>query len=788
MLGSSYHDDTSAVKLLGLVDDTLMESSFKSVAVIGDTTTAVAKGDKVVIGSCHNLMVESVSYSQFDATQGAGFLFNTKYPLSQETSEARLKGYTTLQVTNTSPSFASFASDCGQNDDLSANIEVGSYVESKRALQGRVILIGEYYIVTSSHGSPYVEFSFGFASNISPGDVFTIGGVSYEVDLSNDDYGVNCIKFTTDFLRTVSSSDKKVKVYPKTGIEATTTVDLSSNLSESDYLYIGADKLRVESVTPSIIYLSGTVTCDNIGVPVYVNAYGVEHYIVMKAFTANLGTFRVVPEANWRGTASRIFSVRPNGELPMRYVIGNPSEIQVITLQDLTPNGGNCFSLTFDGFTTTLLAWPVGDGATAANAIKEALLSLHSVKGDIKITVSASNSVEVVFLVNFWGIYSQGTLPQIESSVTQGDDHATIHHDTLQNGVANGEFTSQYTALKEDSQYNIRVTAKNSEGFGSSSAPHQVSTAKVGVLPGAPQAVLLGTYYTSNELDLHYQPPDHDGGSAITKYKVEWDSSPSFSSSSTDYGSEEVALQPEVQEITLSCRSACFGTFKLLWGNKVSAPLGVEATASELEVEVSKLVGVYDMGEILIKVTKRAQGFGNSWRVTFSAVRGNIGELQVDGHFLYGGDPDIMVSEVILGVADIHPGAYTFEIQTVYIRKARGFNSPVTGSFTLSFEDKETSAIDVEASAEKMKSALEALKTVHTVNVQCYENYGSFSWVVTFTHLMHELKQGAGDIGLIHVASTSLSEPTVTSVRVFENIKGTNQFMYKLKGLTQGTT
>ena len=53
---------------------------------------------------------------------------------------------------------------------------------------------------------------------------------------------------------------------------------------------------------------------------------------------------------------------------------------------------------------------------------------------------------------------------------------------------------------------------------------------------------------------------------------------------------------------------------------------------------------------------------------------------------------------------------------------------------------------------------------------------------------MHENRQGAGDIGLLRLSSSSLSDPSVTQVKVFENVKGSNPSEFNLRGLQHGLT
>jgi hypothetical protein len=88
----------------------------------------------------------------------------------------------------------------------------------------------------------------------------------------------------------------------------------------------------------------------------------------------------------------------------------------------------------------------------------------------------------------------------------------------------------------------------------------------------------------------------------------------------------------------------------------------------------------------------------------------------------------------------------------------------------LSFEGKVTSSIDVDSSVDGFKEAIESFDTIHTVKVRTDHrnsngvgDCASTSWIVTFTHLVHENRQ-----------SSSLSDSVVAQVDIFENVKGMN--------------
>jgi hypothetical protein len=165
---------------------------------------------------------------------------------------------------------------------------------------------------------------------------------------------------------------------------------------------------------------------------------------------------------------------------------------------------------------------------------------------------------------------------------------------------------------------------------------------------------------------------------------------------------------------------------------------------------------------------------------------GDIGLLQVDYSQLQGDEPLCTVTEITKGFADIVPGAYTYEVQTVSTIAL----SQISGTFQLTKGGYTTGNIPVDADAVAFKTALESIATIYTVHVtreQTNTALGLYAWTVTFAHMKHEVVQGAGDIPPFTVTS-QLLPVTTAQVNVFEKIKGTNPLQLSVGGLQTGVS
>ena len=473
VLGSKHGVDN--LNMNALIDDSLISFSSKYVSIIGDITNTVAEGDNMRIGSC-DLVIGAPVYTPFDSSSGAGLIYTSKYPLSPSRIDAEVQGMTMIPVflsNDFSLSF-SFFNDCDQNDDVAVSVTVGSYYTSKRILTGRATIQAEMIVLESTVGSPYLYVSSELPLAVQQGTKLVIADFLYEVVSINDGCKPNCVEINPNFQGpTVTNMDVNLNIYSYDEIIIWTTEDLSIEISSEDSIYIGNDKLKVLTVYSTYLIAEGIVSRDCFGCAIYKDGNGFEHEIVVKAYSSDLSTFRIVPESNLRGTDVHIFSMHSYGYDRRQYILGNIVETQHVTLRDSSPDAATHFTLSFDGYDTDLIDWPSNDGFMTSNKIYSSLVSLESIKGDIEVSIISQSSVEFVFEIKFFGIYFQANIPQITSTITQLDGSATIFHKTVRDGIPNGAFSSRYIGLQEK-KYSIRVKARNEEGYGLPSSIAQV--------------------------------------------------------------------------------------------------------------------------------------------------------------------------------------------------------------------------------------------------------------------------------------------------------------------------
>lgn len=253
---------------------------------------------------------------------------------------------------------------------------------------------------------------------------------------------------------------------------------------------------------------------------------------------------------------------------------------------------------------------------------------------------------------------------------------------------------------------------------------------------------------SQDKVQLSFGPPEHDGGGAVSAYKVEWDTDPGVmevqvvettvntgpnevqvvSTSADDVNEQQVvvtagSLYPEIQTVQTKAApgETLGGYFTLSYDNtkeggsiqrsgiiSYNAPANV-GRDSVLEIlRAMNNIGTSGVSDVSKSATADAEG-GFTWTITFGHAMGNIQALKLENSNLYGTGADVVLATVQDG-------------------------NELQGEYTLKFEDFTTKDIQHDASSDEVKNALEALENVGTVQVARGErsDQGGYRWTVTF--------------------------------------------------------
>ncbi|KAG6948950.1 hypothetical protein JG687_00015163, partial [Phytophthora cactorum] len=273
------------------------------------------------------------------------------------------------------------------------------------------------------------------------------------------------------------------------------------------------------------------------------------------------------------------------------------------------------------------------------------------------------------------------------------------------------------------------------------------------VVPSPPTGVALGEFHGSTWLSLNYWAPFYSGGARVTMYRIEWDSSPNFDSSSRDYGVTSIQETYEVQQVITSYRSAgAGGTFSLSWGGRKTSALPFDCSEAEMTDALAIITDTSNVADDPVKVTRDELALG--------------------------------VVELVQGFSDLAIGDFTHEVQEVFTDGVY----PVGGSFTLTFNGKNTGTILVSASALEMQAALQVTTSSYSIKVTKTVRNAALNtaiWSVTFAYLRGEEMVGAGNIFTMTVASSQLTG-TNAVVRVANKVTGSDPSRFTVTDLRPG--
>nr|AIG56118.1 secreted protein [Achlya hypogyna] len=445
---------------------------------------------------------------------------------------------------------------------LADNVVAGGTVSASVGTLLRSTSMAPGFVSTYSQVIALVTASTGVAtivvtpsSGIVLGDVLSIGGASYTVQLVAGD-GV------TVTLASVFAGSAVVASLPATAVYRNylvTTTDLSPLLLVGDHFWFTwSDGMWSEfvatAVTLNTVAFTGVLKGPIAQGSLHIGAGGYRYPIVFKSFHANLASIDALPGLSFSGLEPRLRTKRPYFIAPNSITLGNPSMVQTLTLTATSAASlgtGTTYSLSIMGET---IATPLPWSATTTT-IATALEALTVVDG---VTVqSTAVGAGFVHSITFWGTnYNRRVLPPLVASLNVAADgiaaQLSIVQYTRKPGVPFTASGPWYNSFNAAAPYALRISAANAAGSGPASEVAVAVTAVNAVLPSPPLGVTFDYAHGANWLDVRYQRPRTDGGASVTGYQVEWASSLDFTSGVA--GSRNVVQVAEVQQVSTSFR------------------------------------------------------------------------------------------------------------------------------------------------------------------------------------------------------------------------------------------
>ena len=678
-----------------------------------------------------------------------------------------------------------------------ANIvaQIGTYTVSKKRLPGRVSVVALASIISITKSSKTVILSniLALGSCYVNGTLISLSSVT----LCSDGSGYFCGRLVSNYSGiSVVESSPIAYVFP-TAVSVLFSVFPTALVSVGDMIWIGDDELTVINMTNLTVTVSGKdLHTPYEGATAFYSGNGYERAMIFKATSADLGSARVTVLPDWRGTNVQIHTVRSKGIPQGSVLLGGLSEVQTVTFRAPSANLSLSAGISRNTYQLMLGLDAVGNftyGASAAEwrAKLQSVLDVDHLEvtrvGD---GISPIYSYGYSYTVTFWGTYGLTGIPELSSNMQNLTQFGLdVRHDTVREGEYVSDFNSRLSSLDENSAYSLRVRAVNAKGISLPSATTVVSTELSGGLPSQPRSLILGQYKTASTLSVSFQPPQYDGGLPITSYLIEADSTLDFDPASDTYQSTLLSNIPEVQRITTSFRAGDNvrtrgGTFTLFFGGRSTAPLPAAITAYDLEVALNLMFGTRQVAVPPVTVTRQLWNRGYRWIVTFDGIDGDIGLLQADSSMLTGDEPSIEIVEVTKGAADITPGGYTHEVQSIRVTSL----APITqGTFILSLGGYSTPPISYDESATVFLKKIESIPVIHTVKVNrelVSAVNVQYVWTVTFTHMRREVVQGAGSILPFTLVSNTFDPLILADILIFEEVKGTHPFSFTLTNLS----
>ena len=129
---------------------------------------------------------------------------------------------------------------------------------------------------------------------------------------------------------------------------------------------------------------------------------------------------------------------------------------------------------------------------------------------------------------------------------------------------------------------------------------------------------------SDSELRVQWKAPEHDGGSPISKYRVEWDINDNFDSKAGAHAQGSAQIDAidingisEVQYVTTSATANDLGgTFTLTYHGQRTEQLPFDVSSEDMRNALMGLCTIDD-----VSISREIIGFGHTWMITFNSVQ-----------------------------------------------------------------------------------------------------------------------------------------------------------------------
>jgi hypothetical protein len=323
--------------------------------------------------------------------------------------------------------------------------------------------------------------------------------------------------------------------------------------------------------------------------------------------------------------------------------------------------------------------------------------------------------------------------------------------------LAKGSYT--ITGLKVGVKYAVRLSSRNDRGLSLPQMSEPASLAPPPQKPSVPSDVRLSVH-SDTSLRVLFNAPDDDGGVTVTKYKVEWDTSPQFTSGlgGTVLGSHHKVLVNAVGACLLTpCEYIVSGLtngvsyyVRVFAYNSHGFSVDGAPTTPPLETPCTQAAPPTMLSVTPANATSLQVGFLPSADDGGCAISMYKLEWDAAGGLGY-------VSGGVSGASLLYSN---HEVQVVTVRASK---NDLGGTYRLAFQGHSSSEISASASASEMEAALQLIPTVGGVTVTRSQmvaagKYG-LAYSVTFTGQAGSVAsdQWIGDVATL-TASTDASQ------------------------------